>query len=542
MTGEKIKEVSEPIVIRGIGVGRGIAIGPIRFDPLAAEGERRGVAEELAVLDGARDGARREILALRDMAVKSVGEEHGEVYDLHLSMLDGELTEIIKGYIEKGDKLTGAIEKARERLESISEKESDRPKRAMAAHAREVLELMLAAADEMAAMPKIISATNEKTRAGEKYILVTSGGDGDFVFGPCGGDVVGLLCVGGTENSGLAAYARAKGIPALVISEADAPELKYEGSGAIIDPERNRLTINPDLAALDRFTESSKRAEETDVRLAALIGKPSVTRSGRYMSVLATVEKGDGAAALSADAEGVGVLKTEHLFEKEDKRSVEESNFAEYVKVLGLFKERPVTVRLFAGGRGGDTGQRGVRYCLARRDLLKGQIRALLRGAAVGEISAAVPMAVSPEEIRRVRAVITEAASELKSEGVAWGELRLGAVIDTPAAAINGDLMAAECDFFIADTDSLSALTLGADRTDPAVAEIIRKNPGPVLRLIGYAAKTLHASGKGKLMGVAGDLAADTSITERLLALGVDFLSVSPPYVLEVRERIRESP
>ena len=114
MTGEKIREVGDPIVIRGIGVGRGVAIGPLRYDPIAAEGERRGVAEELTRLDLAREGARGEMLALRDAAVKSVGEEHGEVYSLHISLLDGEPIDMVKRRIEKGERLKTAIEKARE--------------------------------------------------------------------------------------------------------------------------------------------------------------------------------------------------------------------------------------------------------------------------------------------------------------------------------------------------------------------------------------------------------------------------------------------
>ena len=536
MAGEKIKEVMSPVIIRGIGVGSGIAIAPLRFDPVGSE-----AGENLLLLERAAEGARHEILALREQAVKNVGEEHGEIFDLHLSMLsDSDLMDFIKGRIENGEKLASAIEEARERFARTDEME-DRPKRAMAAHVREVLELLRESAEDAVndVKKEKLHPVGEKRKADEKYILVSPGEREDFIFGPDTKSVVGIVLVGGSENSGLAAFARAKGIPALVVSEADAPDVKLEGSGAIIDPARNRLTVNPDLAALDKFTESSRLSEEREQRLAALIGKPSVTRSGSYISVFATVDEGEGAAALSADAEGIGIFKTEHLFGEES----EESQFEEYKKALEIFKGKPVIVRAYSGGRGSEMGQRGIRFCLAEREAFKEQIRAVLRAAALGELYLALPMAVSPEEIRRARTVMAESASELKGRGTEFGEPRgVGAVIDTPAAALNAERLAAESDFFVADTDRLLTFTLGADRGDACLSELIKRNPDPVIKLIGYSSKMLHASGKGKLMGVAGDLAADLSLTEGFVSLGADFLSVPPPYVLEVREKIRECP
>lgn len=544
MSNEKIKEAREPLVIRGIGVGRGIAIAPLRFDPLGSEADRRRISENLLLLERARECARGEILKMLSGAVKSVGEEHGEIFKIYLSLLDGEPLELIKNQVEKGEKVAAAIDTARKKIILPLEKEDDRLARARAAHIKEVLDI-LANASELAASEKIPDATGkaEKRSEVDKYILVSSGEASDFIWGPDPETALGIVCVGGSENSGLAAYARAKGIPALVIADADVPSIKYEGSGAIIDPARGRLTVDPDLEALDKFTESTKDAEERENRLAMLIGKPSITHSGRHISLFATVDKGDAAAALSSDAEGIGVLKTDFLFDGESLEEIEKANLSEIKKATEIFKGKPVIIRAYAGGRGGELGQRGIRFLLARRDIFKAQIRAVLRAASLSEISLAIPLAVSPDEVRRARSVIMEATSELRSEGIPFGEIaRVGIMIDTPAAAINSDSLAAECDFFIADTDSLPTLTLAASRLDASVSEIIRRNADPILRLVGFASKTLHASGKGKLMGVAGDLASDLSLTERFIDLGVDLLSVSPPYILELRERVRQCP
>ena len=540
MAGEKTREVGDPIVIRGVGVGRGIAIGPLRFDPFCTGLKGRAAEESLMLLAEAIDMTRGEILAKRAEAIKSVGEEHGEVFDMHLGMLDGgELTDFIKGRIEKGDGLSEAIESARERFSRIPEGMADRPTRAMAAHSREILEILLEAAVEaLERRERDVSGRGSESQSGrEGYILVSSGTRRKDE------DAAGIVCVGGSECSSLASYARARGLPSLVISEADAPSEKFDGALAIIDPSRGRLTVNPDLAALDKFAESARESEEKEKRLTGLIGKPSVTRGGSYLSVMATVSEGEVAAALAADSEGIGVYKTESLFEKGDQEDMESRHFEAYKKALGIFKERPLTVRIYAGGEGSEMGQRGIRYCLARRDLFKAQVRAILRASAWGNISVAIPMAVSAEELRRARAVINECASELRSEGAAMGEnIKIGAMIDTPAGAINASALAEESDFFIADTDSLITFTLAADRGDGAVSELIKRNPHPVLKLIGHAASELRASGKGKLMGASGDLAIDPSLTESFLSLGVGFLSVSPPYVLEVRERIRNCP
>lgn len=526
MTEEKAREVRAPVVIRGIGVGKGVAIGPLRF------GEMRGSEDELFRLESAIAVARGEISAMLDRAVKSVGEEHGDIYRIHLALLDDELLlSFIKGQIEKGDSLFAALSEVKERFSCKDG--GDRVQRARCAHIKEVADILISAAE---------SVENEKiekdtdggfVKDGEKYILVSHATDGGFLKGPDGADdIIGIVCVGGSESSGLAAYARAKGIPALVIQSAEALSGSLSGSGAIIDATRGRLTVNPDLAALDRFTESVKSAEEEEKRLSELIGKPSVTRSGRHVSLLGSAESiEDAEQSLSSDAEGIGIFRTESLFGES-----EEDQYEAYKRLATVFSGKPIYVRAFAGGTGGDMGLRGVRYCLSKREAFRAQLRALLRASESSSVSVALPMVVSADEVRRVRAMMTECSVGLDDR------VRLGIMIDTPASAVMGDTLAGEVDFFIADTDSLSRFILAADRRDGAVSDIIRKNPDPVLRLVGEASKAIHSSGKGKQMGAVGDLAADLSLTERFLALGVDFLSVSPPYVLELREKIRDCP
>jgi len=561
MTREDAKEVRTPLVIRGVGVGRGIAIGPLKFGAAKSESKRRQIEEGSYLLEKAADIARSELSALGDRAVKSVGEEHGEIFRIHLSVLDGgELLGCIKELIEKGETFASAVDHAKKHFGSLAEKSDNRAERARAAHIKEVCDTLISAAESVSADPEPDRLSENSTDTGGKepgkYILVLPDDEGGFLRGPRNeGNVIGIVLVGGTEGSGLAAYAKAKGIPALVVNADDAPSLRLDGAGAIIDPERGRLTVNPDLAALDRFTESAREAEETEERLSSLIGLPSVTRSGRHVSVMATIcDEGEIASALSSDAEGIGLFRCDSLFAEASSKELEELLLGTYKKALDPFKGKTVVASTYSWGRDQLTqyfqdryvpwmGARGIRFCLTERDVFKRQLRSLLRAAGSETLSVALPAVVSPEEIRRARAVMIETANELKNEGASFGDkLRLGVIIDTPAAAICGDLLAAEVDFFIVDSDLLSAFTLAADRRDPAVSDVIKKNPEPVLRLIEDAARAIHSSGKGKRIGVSGDLAADTSFTERLISIGVDFLSVPPPDVLRIRERVRECP
>ena len=536
MITDNAKEVRVPFVIRGTGVGRGVAIGPLRFGPVRSESRKLRVDGELMLLERAVEIVREELKRMEARAVKSVGEEHGEIYRLLLSELDGGgFIDAVRSLIENGEGFPEACESAVKEMSSRAEESDAREDRASLARAREMKELLTEASEGLSNDEEgTVRAEKDERREsdGKKYILVASDVDGILRGYDRAEDIAGIVSVGGSESFGLAAYAKARGLPALVISAADAPSARFEGSGAIIDTEKGRLTINPDLAALDKFTESARASEEKEERLASLIGLPSVTRSGRHVSMLATIGSGSEiAGAVSADAEGIGLLVADV--------GTEEEHYEIYKNAIEGFSGRPVTVGICSEG----DGIWGIRFLLERREILKRELRALLRAASHGEMTLAVSGASSPEEIRRVRAVMVETALDLKNERIPFGErLRLGAMIDTPAAALCGELIAPEVEMFIADTDSLSSFSLAVRRSSPAFAEVMRRNPEPVLRLIEMATRSLHSSGKGKLMGVTGEMAFDRSLTERLVETGVDFLSVPPPYVLEMREKIRECP
>ena len=544
MINENAREVRTPLVIRGTGVGRGIAIGPLKFGSFRGESRRLRMVQEVEKLKTASETVKEELSSMEARAVKSVGDEHGEIYRMLKSELDGgDFLEAVKSFIENGETISNACDEAVKLLSELAEEGGDRNKKALATRSRELSELLKNAAEcisrEVSICEPDVTKEEKETLENKKYILVASDVDSFLSSFDSYSDIVGIVSVGGSAGSGLAAYAKIKGIPALVISSDDAPSTKFAGAGAIIDPEKGRLTVNPDLAALDRFTESAREAEKTEERLASLIGLPSVTRSGRHIALFATAQgRDDVARALSSDAEGIGLYISEDRRETPD---AEERRLEEYKHVFESFMGKPITIGLSSGGDNKELF--GAHFYLEHRSLLKSELRAVLRAAAFGELTLAISGVGSPEELRRVRAVMIETALELKGDGVPFGDkIRIGVIIDTPAAAMCAELLSAEAELFIADSDSLSAHTLGVDRKNPSSAELIKRNPEPTLRLIETAVGAIHLSGKGRLFGVAGDMAIDRALTERLVEAGVDFLSVPPPYILEMRERIRECP
>ena len=184
-------------------------------------------------------------------------------------------------------------------------------------------------------------------------------------------------------------------------------------------------------------------------------------------------------------------------------------------------------------------GFRAVRLCLAREALFKTQLRAILRASAKGSVSVMIPMIVSVEEVRRCRNLLEDCKKELARKGKAFdGQIELGIMIETPAAALMSRELAAHVDFFSVGTNDLTQYTLAADRQNPLVAELVEKNTEPTLRLIEQAAHAIHE--RGGWIGICGELAADLRLTQRFADMGIDELSVSPPYLLGVREKVIE--
>lgn len=356
------------------------------------------------------------------------------------------------------------------------------------------------------------------------------------------GHIAALLMRDGGPTSHAAIIAAGLGIPTVVALGADADRVP-EGAAVIVDAGLGQVTVYPSdqalAAAADRISERQSRqaaqraGARADCRLA----------DGTRIEVFANLgEVGEGALAVGEGAEGCGLLRTEFLFQRRSSAPSEDEQFAQYQAIADELGGRPLIIRTLDVG--GDKplgylplpkednpflGLRGVRVALARPDLLRAQVRAILRVKPYGVARIMVPMVASVVEMVAVRAVVDE---ERQSLGRAE-PIEVGAMIEIPAAAVAAAQLAAVCDFFSVGTNDLTQYALAMDRGNPAVAAgVDALHPG-VLGLIRLAAD--GAATRGRLLAVCGGAASDPAAAPILVGLGVRELSVAPAAIPEIK-------
>jgi phosphocarrier protein FPr/phosphocarrier protein len=360
------------------------------------------------------------------------------------------------------------------------------------------------------------------------------------------GRIAGLCTAGGGPTSHVAILAQAMGVPALVAAGPGVLALA-EGTSLILDAEAGLLQASPGAAALE--AAQSRIAQRTERRGAARAKARDAARmsDGAAVAVMANLGAvAEAGLALPAGADGCGLLRTEFLFLDREAAPDEDEQARQYQAVADALDGRPLIVRLLDVG--GDKtaaylpiaaednpalGVRGVRVALRRPHLLRTQLRAILRVAPVGQCRIMVPMVARLSELRAVRAALDEARRDL---GVT-GRVDLGVMIETPAAAMIADQLAAECDFLSIGTNDLTQYALAMDRGNPELAAELDALDPAVLRLIARTVEggLAHALSTGVCGGAAGDLAA----IPILIGLGVDKLSMSAAAIPEAKALIR---
>lgn len=357
----------------------------------------------------------------------------------------------------------------------------------------------------------------------------------------------------GTINSHTAVIARTKGIPS-VIGLGDALKQEYEGKTIIVDGFEGKVYIEPDYTTLTRMKQKQDENQVKVMNLERLKGKENITQSGQKIDISANiVTREDIEKVLRSDAGGIGLFRSEFLYMENGKRMpTEEQQFATYKLAAEAMGTKRVVIR--TADLGGDKmaacinlgeqknptiGWRGIRISLEKDDAFKTQLRAILRASIYGNVAIMFPMITSVEEVQRAKLLLERAKKELKEEKISFDpDIEVGVMIETPAAImISGDL-AREADFFSIGTNDLTQLTLGMDRENAPLSKYYNPYHPALLKMMRIVANNVHL--EDKKISVCGDLAADLSMTEFFLQIGIDELSVAPDQVLSLRKRIRE--
>ena len=357
----------------------------------------------------------------------------------------------------------------------------------------------------------------------------------------------------GTINSHTAVIARTKGIPS-VIGLGDALKQDYEGKTIIVDGFEGKVYIEPDYTTLTRMKQKQDENQVKVMNLERLKGKENITQSGQKIDISANImTREDIDKVLRSDAGGIGLFRSEFLYMENGKRMpTEEQQFATYKLAAEAMGTKRVVIR--TADLGGDKmapcinlgeqenpaiGWRGIRISLEKDDVFKTQLRAILRASIYGNVAVMFPMITSVEEVQRAKLLLERAKKELKEEKISFDpDIKVGVMIETPAAImISGDL-AREVDFFSIGTNDLTQLTLGMDRDNAPLNKYYNPYHPALLKMMRIVANNVHL--EDKKISVCGDLAADLSMTEFFLQIGIDELSVAPDQVLSLRKRIRE--
>jgi len=544
--------VSERL-LRGIGVSPGIAIGPaliVRWTMPEVPSKvvpRTQVGKEVRRLKAAVSDVKRHLLELKATAADRAGADEARIFDAQLLML------------EDHDFLAD--------VESLIRQSHLTAEKAYEFKALEVRDLW-AATGSQRLKERLVDLEGVVIRVLEHLLHRGHNELWDTVTEPCvvvareiapgltvqlpRDRVVGLVSEEGTRTSHAAILAHSMGIPA-VMGLSDAITRIAPGTPLVVDGTQGTVLLRPsapELAA-SRRRETARKALDTD--LSEVISQPAVTTDGVRVTLWGNIDLPDEIATVKEHgAEGVGLLRTEFFITGRSAMPTEDEQAAYFARVGAAFPGQPVVVRTY--DLGGDKlpapfrapveanpflGWRAIRVCLDQPELFRGQVRAILRAAARADIWLMIPLVTRLDEVERTQALVAAEAEHLAAEGIAAArKLRIGVMIETPAAAVLADRFVAASDFVSVGTNDLTQYTLVVDRGNARLADRFASHDPSVLRLLKMVADAARAAGKHA--SVCGEMASDPVHAFLLLGLGYTVLSVSPPALPLIRWIVRQ--
>ena len=538
------------ITLTGKKISEGIAIGKLTFYKRDIKEIKRiyvkDVEKEIQRYKKAREKAIAELELVYDLSVREVGEANAAIFEMQKELLeDQEYTDhIIKRILEEKLNAEYIVQTSVEQLIRISSHQQNNPIQGKEEDVRDVAIRVI----------RILSRSwKDRMLTDEPFVMAARDIYPSEALQFDKAKVLGFVTMYGTINSHTAVLARTKGIPA-VIGLGESLKEEYDGKTIIIDGYEGKIYIEPDYATLTKMRER-KDANLRHVRnLERLKGKENITQSGQKIDICANVgTREDIENVLRSDAGGIGLFRSEFLYmEMGSKLPSEEQLFQVYKLAAESMGANRVVVRIadFGGDKMVESvdlgeqanpaiGLRGIRIMMEKEELFLPQFRAILRASALGNVSIMFPMVTSMEELEAAKALLEKAKKQLKDEKTAYNEnIEIGVMIETPAAVMISGELAREVDFFSIGTNDLLQLTLGMDRENPKLDKYYNPYHPALMKMIRIVANNVHL--EGKRISICGDLAADLSMTEFFVQIGIDELSVAPHQVLGLRKKIRE--
>ncbi len=545
------KEVHQMTTFSGKGVYGAVALGKVsvfkRRETTVKMLHVDDTEAEKARLAAAKEAAIAQLQEIYDKALKEVGEANAQIFEIHMMMIeDDDYNESIESIIDtQSVNAEYAVSLTAENFAEMFASMDDAYMQARSADVKDISNRIIAC----------LSDSDTQTAGSDEKVIICADDLAPSETVLLDKDkVLAFVTAHGSSNSHTAILARNMNIPAIIGAGKAFLAAVKDGMFAAVDGYTGEIFLEPDDETRTRLEQKQQADEEKKRLLQELKGKENVTLDGTKIKIFANIGGVDHiGAVLANDAGGIGLFRSEFLYLESSDYPTEEQQFAAYKKVLESMAGKKVIIRTLDIGADKQVdyfnlakednpalGFRAIRICLTRPEIFRTQLRALYRASAFGELGIMFPMITSVSELEQIKQIVNEVKGELTAEGIAFSDnVELGIMIETPAAAVISDRLAPLVDFFSVGTNDLTQYTLACDRQNAAVEQFVDTHHEAILRLIEMSAKNAHAH--GAWIGICGELAADTTLTETFLRMGIDELSVSPTFVLKVRDAVRRT-
>lgn len=530
----------------GKSIFRKVAIGKVFFyEKNTAVVKRTKIDDpkaELERFEQAKETAKAQLQGLYEKALHEVGDSGAAIFEVHMMMIDdldynGSIQNMIESQSVNAEY---AVAMTGDNFSTMFAEMDDDYMKARAADVKDISERLVSV---------LSGYDNDMGNLEEPVILVADDLAPSETVQMDKSKLLAFVTEHGSSNSHTAILARTMNIPAII----GIPIKKeWHGHMAIVDGYAGCVIIDPDEEEIAKAKKAVVEEEEKQKLLKTLKGQKTITKDGKEIHLYANIGSvADTASVLMNDAEAIGLFRSEFLYLESDTYPTETEQFNAYKTVAENMAGKKVIIRTLDIGADKQVdyfeldkeenpalGYRAIRICLTREEVFKTQLRALLRASAYGNISIMFPMIISVDEVRKIKQILEEVKEELRESGIPFKDVEIGVMIETPAAVMISEQLAQEVDFFSIGTNDLTQYTLAIDRQNPKLDEFYDAHHPAVLRMIQMTIENGHKG--GAWVGICGELGADLELTETFLRMGVDELSVSPTFVLPVRNRVRE--
>lgn len=537
-------------LVKGIAASPGFTIGKVFLKKenafLVEKKKIDNINSELEKFGQALEQAKTELEELKKMTAKKLGEKHADIFQAHLMFLsDPEFISNIEEQIRE-EKINSqfAVRRVVEHYVQLLAKSESAYMQERGVDIKDVGERII----------RILQNKNQiKNKFTKKAIIWADNLTPSDTIQLDFNLVLGFVTREGSKTSHSSIMARSLGVPAIVGIGSNLMIDDLEGSTAIIDGNQGLVFLNPDQQLIKEYQQRLVEFNHQKTRLKKFRTKKAQTRDGERVEVAGNMGTTDDVELiLNNGGEGIGLFRTEFLYMHREKLPTEDEQFAVYSDVARKMGSRKVIIRTL--DIGGDKelpyldqpkemnpflGYRAIRMSLENPKIFKAQLRAILRASQYGNIKLMFPMISSVQEIKAAKGVLDECKMELQNAGKKFaGNLEVGMMIETPAAAIIADILALEVDFFSIGTNDLIQYTIAVDRTNEQIAYLHQPYHPAVLRLIKNTID--HAHQQGIWVGMCGEAAADELLLPFLLGAGLDELSMNAGSILKIKEKLSQ--